>query len=91
MLNPTAVPILTSVLQNVEENAMVRHEAAEALGAIALPESIQVLEVFKLDKFKGLLCPFSFAPLLPCSSSNVVLSLMCVQRFLRPARSPLTG
>ena len=53
MLNVTAVPILTSVLEDIAENSMVRHEAAEALGAIALPESIAVLEKYLHDEMKG--------------------------------------
>jgi len=35
MQNETAVSFLTKVLTNLEEHPMVRHEAAEALGAIA--------------------------------------------------------
>ena len=34
MQNSTAVPALKEVLENETEHVMVRHEAAEALGAI---------------------------------------------------------
>jgi HEAT repeat protein len=37
------------VLQDEAENAMVRHEAAEALGAIADPHCVQLLEDYKAD------------------------------------------
>jgi deoxyhypusine monooxygenase len=39
-----AVRRLQEVIENCSENAMVRHEAAEALGSIAAPECIALLE-----------------------------------------------
>eukprot|EP00741_Cyanophora_paradoxa_P013796 tig00020710_g13318.t1 len=49
MQHAAAVPALTRVLQRDEEAPMVRHEAAEALGAIAAPESLPLLEKFRKD------------------------------------------
>lgn len=47
--DPHAVPILTRVLENTAEDPMVRHEAAEALGAIGQVDSIPLLERYKND------------------------------------------
>jgi len=49
MRNPHAVPYLKSTLENISEHPMVRHEAAEALGAIGLPETLAVLEKYLHD------------------------------------------
>lgn len=40
---------LVRVLQDVTQHDMVRHEAAEALGSIADPETLQLLEQFQKD------------------------------------------
>lgn len=48
--HPASVPALTECLENKDEVHMVRHEAAEALGSIATPEVLQVLEGFKKDE-----------------------------------------
>jgi len=47
--NPFANPILTRVLQDLDEDSIVRHEAAEALAAIGSRESLAVLEEFMHD------------------------------------------
>lgn len=44
MLSPHSVPSLVQVLRNTSESAMVRHEAAEALGGIATPEVLPHLK-----------------------------------------------
>lgn len=44
MLSPHSIPSLVQVLQNISESAMVRHEAAEALGGIATPEVLPHLK-----------------------------------------------
>lgn len=44
--NPTAIPVLNSVLADTRQDPMVRHEAGEALGAIGCVESIPVLEQY---------------------------------------------
>lgn len=44
-----AVPSLTKALVDVNEHAMVRHEAAEALGSIGEEESSEVLAKFQRD------------------------------------------
>lgn len=44
MQNPTAVDSLTKVVENLNENPMVRHEAAESLGSIGLPKSNSIFE-----------------------------------------------
>nr|NVI76174.1 nero [Cucujiformia] len=49
MQDVTANPVLVDVLRNRQEHPMVRHEAAEALGAIGSPESLQILQEFALD------------------------------------------
>lgn len=42
----SALPILTSVLKDLSEDPMVRHEAAEAIGAISQLESLPLLEEY---------------------------------------------
>lgn len=49
MGNPAAVPKLVEVLARMEEAPMVRHEAAEALGAIATPDVVPVLKHYLND------------------------------------------
>ncbi|KAJ3017331.1 UNVERIFIED_CONTAM: deoxyhypusine hydroxylase [Siphonaria sp. JEL0065] len=50
MQHVASVPSLIETLSRPGEEAMVRHEAAEALGSIATPECFQVLEQFKADE-----------------------------------------
>src|ERR1700712_5387074 len=45
--NLAAVPYLRQVLEDVEEDSMCRHEAAEALGAIGDTGSLGVLRKFR--------------------------------------------
>ncbi|KAI8071493.1 armadillo-type protein [Gongronella butleri] len=45
-----SVPALTETLMDDNEEGMVRHEAAEALGSIATPEVLETLNKFKQDK-----------------------------------------
>jgi len=47
MGNASAVPILMAVLKNENEDSMVRHEAGEALGALAGMESLPLLETLQ--------------------------------------------
>uniref|UniRef100_A0A1A9VE10 Deoxyhypusine hydroxylase n=1 Tax=Glossina austeni TaxID=7395 RepID=A0A1A9VE10_GLOAU len=49
MQDKRALCILTEVLEDVTQEPMVRHEAAEALGAIGVPEVIPILEKYKND------------------------------------------
>ncbi|KAK9505461.1 hypothetical protein O3M35_009516 [Rhynocoris fuscipes] len=49
MQDTRAIPILENVLKNNSENSMVRHEAAEALGAIGSESSLQILKDFSDD------------------------------------------
>lgn len=49
MQHPAAIPQLTTNLRDAAENAMVRHECAEALGAIATDECNDVLIEFSTD------------------------------------------
>nr|NVI76140.1 nero [Cucujiformia] len=49
MQDSNAVDILISVLENQKQEPMVRHEAAEALGAIGSERAINILEKFKDD------------------------------------------
>lgn len=44
-----SIPFLVENLQNLEENEMVRHECAEALGAIATDECVKVLNDYLKD------------------------------------------
>jgi len=46
MQNPYAVPFLVETLENESLHPMVRHEAAEALGALAQDSSLPVLEKY---------------------------------------------
>ncbi|CAM9562116.1 unnamed protein product [Discosporangium mesarthrocarpum] len=48
--HPAAVPALVAILSDLKEHPMVRHEAAEALGAIGGLEAGRVLEEFRQDK-----------------------------------------
>jgi len=45
-----AIPELSEALRNAKESGMVRHECAEALGAIATPECRQLLEEYAKDE-----------------------------------------
>ncbi|TDG43086.1 hypothetical protein AWZ03_010502 [Drosophila navojoa] len=49
MQDTQAVEILTKVLQDTSQEPMVRHEAAEALGAIGHPDVLPILEKYKED------------------------------------------
>lgn len=49
MMDPYAIPFLTAILEKKEENAMVRHEAGEALGAIGSSASLDVLKRYRDD------------------------------------------
>ena len=48
--DPHAVPLLIDVLDNTKQQVMVRHEAAEALGAIAAPNVLDVLRKYEHDE-----------------------------------------
>lgn len=45
--NNAAIPHLTAVLENLQEDAMCRHEAAEALGALGDAKSLDILRRFR--------------------------------------------
>ncbi|KAG1872463.1 armadillo-type protein [Suillus subalutaceus] len=45
----SALPVLQSVLENLDEDPMVRHEAAEAIGAISSPDFKAVLTKYLTD------------------------------------------
>jgi deoxyhypusine monooxygenase len=49
MKDPYAVPLLIKVLEDASEEAMVRHEAAEALGAIGHLDALPVLQQYRDD------------------------------------------
>ncbi|CAG9767113.1 unnamed protein product [Ceutorhynchus assimilis] len=49
MQDVTANPILVKVLEDVGQHPMVRHEAAEALGAIGSPYVLETLEKYTKD------------------------------------------
>lgn len=49
MQHPAAVPALRAALERSGESAMVRHEAAEALGSIGRDECLAVLRRFRAD------------------------------------------
>lgn len=48
--HPAAVPALSAALERPGENAMVRHEAAEALGSIGREECVSVLQRYQGDE-----------------------------------------
>uniref|UniRef100_A0A8C6WVS0 Deoxyhypusine hydroxylase n=1 Tax=Neogobius melanostomus TaxID=47308 RepID=A0A8C6WVS0_9GOBI len=48
--HPAAVPALSAALERPGENAMVRHEAAEALGSIGRDECVSVLQRYQGDE-----------------------------------------
>ena len=49
MQDEYAIPVLKKVLQDLSQEAMVRHEAAEALGAIGSPSVVEILEIYSKD------------------------------------------
>ncbi|XP_038212226.1 deoxyhypusine hydroxylase [Zerene cesonia] len=49
MQDKTAIPILRGVLEDKNQDPIVRHEAGEALGAIGDPNLIELLERYKND------------------------------------------
>ncbi|XP_018345130.1 PREDICTED: deoxyhypusine hydroxylase [Trachymyrmex septentrionalis] len=49
MRDPAAINILISVLEDLSQEPMVRHEAGEALGAIGEPSVIPLLEKYRKD------------------------------------------
>lgn len=49
MQNIKAIPALISVLEDKSQDAMVRHEAGEALGAIGDKQALEVLEKYTSD------------------------------------------
>ncbi|XP_028627623.1 deoxyhypusine hydroxylase isoform X2 [Grammomys surdaster] len=49
MRDPRAVPVLVAVLQDRNQEPMVRHEAGEALGAIGNPEVLGLLKQYSTD------------------------------------------
>ncbi|KAL4885307.1 armadillo-type protein [Aspergillus karnatakaensis] len=48
--NPDALPFLTDVLKDSQEDEMCRHEAAEALGALGYESSLEVLKELRDNK-----------------------------------------
>jgi deoxyhypusine monooxygenase len=50
MQNPVSVPSLQAVLEDPQEHRMVRHEAAEALGAVGGKECEAILKNFMKDQ-----------------------------------------
>ena len=48
--NPSALPTLERVLRDLKEDPMVRHEAAEAMGAISSVQSMPILKEFLNDE-----------------------------------------
>ena len=49
MQDAAAIPALAGVLGNTSQHPMVRHEAAEALGAIAAADCTPLLQRFRSD------------------------------------------
>nr|MBE5726550.1 nero [Cucujiformia] len=49
MQDETAINILINVLEDDEQEPMVRHEAAEALGAIGSERAVEILEKYEND------------------------------------------
>lgn len=49
LMHPASVPALAEVMGRAAEHPMVRHEAAEALGAIATPECLAILQAYEGD------------------------------------------
>eukprot|EP00468_Gymnochlora_sp_CCMP2014_P005012 CAMPEP_0167752024 /NCGR_PEP_ID=MMETSP0110_2-20121227/6903_1 /TAXON_ID=629695 /ORGANISM="Gymnochlora sp., Strain CCMP2014" /LENGTH=462 /DNA_ID=CAMNT_0007637583 /DNA_START=1134 /DNA_END=2522 /DNA_ORIENTATION=+ len=52
MRDPYALPVLYKVLADDKEDAVVRHEAAEAMGAIGLEESVEMLRKYSKSSVK---------------------------------------
>nr|NVI76163.1 nero [Cucujiformia] len=50
MQDETAIDILINILEDQRQEPMVRHEAAEALGAIGSEKALSILQQFKNDR-----------------------------------------
>ncbi|XP_050431854.1 deoxyhypusine hydroxylase [Adelges cooleyi] len=74
MRDEYAIPYLIEVLKDVKQEPMVRHEAAEALGAIGKPDVIPILDEYKNDPVQELAetCQLALGRLLlPKNKANV--------------------
>jgi len=49
MQDKAAISVLVNVLGDFKQEPMVRHEAAEALGAIGSPEALRILQIYLQD------------------------------------------
>jgi deoxyhypusine monooxygenase len=47
--HPASIPALATQLRIIDEAPMVRHECAEALGSIATPECLAIVQEFEDD------------------------------------------
>lgn len=75
MEHPASVPALVKALQDTTQHAMVRHEAAEALGSIASPEVNAFLcHCFGFARTRNDSC--FWCRLCSCSSSFVLTALL---------------
>jgi deoxyhypusine monooxygenase len=83
-----ACPTLHALLKKDGDDVMVRHEAAEALGAIASPTSRQVLEETR-DKYKGILDELSDTCML--ALNRVVKKRDDRQNDNDSSKSPIVG
>lgn len=50
--SPIAIPYLQASLEDETENEMVRHECAEALGAIATSDCTEILNKYRNDNHR---------------------------------------
>ena len=73
MQNPLAIPSLINRLQDTTEDVMVRHEAAEALGAIGDRRALSILEQYRDDS--GIVLDES------CEVALDLLELVASKRF----------
>ena len=73
MVSPHSIPSLLKVLQSQEENEMVRHEAAEALGGIATAEVLPHLKEWMVR---------TDAPQVVRESCQVAIDMWEVRRIL---------
>nr|NVI76107.1 nero [Cucujiformia] len=80
MQNKISVPFLKQSLEDTEENEMVRHECAEALGAIATDECTEILNRYLNDQKRvvkeSCIIAYCFGQMQDETSLNILISVL---------------
>lgn len=96
MKDVRAIPHLVGVLGNMQQQAMVRHEAGEALGAIGDPSVLDLLDQFALDPVTEVseTCQIAASKIRweqAQKGRNVSVEVPCVYRSIDPAPACTSG